>query len=135
MQSRYPIILSNPILFPLSVLAGSLYALSSLLLFYTSFIDFYLDISIVTNDRIIDIEQSGLFSRRISELDLFRIQDVTSQEQGVLSTFLDYGTVTVKTASNNSHIVFFNVPQPNEVRDELIRLSHEDRKYHNVQAG
>ncbi len=114
----------------LGILLGSLYSFGILLFFYTEFVIFYLDMWVATNDRIIDIEQFGLFSRTISELDLFRIQDVTTDVHGVLPTLFHYGTVTVKTASDNISIVFHDVPQPNKIREELIQLSHEDRKYH-----
>jgi len=99
-------------------------------LFFTQFIDYYLDLWVVTNDRIIDIEQFGLFSRITSELDLFRIQDVSSDITGLFSTMFNYGDVIVKTASNNQSIIFRNVSDPNTIRENLIKLSHEDRKYH-----
>lgn len=121
---------ADPIYFPLLVLSGSVYLLSILLFFYTEFIIFYLDIWIVTNDRIIDIEQHGLFSRSISELDLFRIQDVTSDTHGVIATIFKYGSVTIKTASNNVHIVFKNVKNPDKIREDLIKYSDIDRKFH-----
>lgn len=132
----YPNVLQNQIAFALGTLLGSLYYLSMLLFFYTEFIVFYLDMWVVTNDRIVDVEQLGLFSRTISELDLFRIQDVTTDVNGFFATLLDYGDVSVKTASSNVHIVFYKVPHPNKIREDLIRLSHEDRKYHyNISLG
>lgn len=129
-NSLYPTLFSSDAIFAIGILMGSLYYLSILLFFYTQFIIFYLDMWIVTNDRIVDVEQLGLFSRTISELDLFRIQDVTTDVHGLFATLLKYGTVSVKTASSNIHIVFKDVSQPNKIREDLIRLSHEDRKYH-----
>ena len=84
----------------------------------------------MTNDRIVEMEQLGLFSRTISELELFRIQDVTSEVKGLFPSMFHYGNVLVKTASENSHIIFFNIRNPEKIREELIKLSHEDRKYH-----
>ncbi len=126
----YPQIFEGDIAFTLSILLMSCYYLGIILFFYTQFIVFYLDMWVVTNDRIVDIEQIGLFSRTISELDLFRIQDVTSDVHGFFATLLKYGVVTIKTASNNIHIVFKDVSHPDLIREQLIRLSHEDRKYH-----
>lgn len=129
-SNLYPTLNQSNSLFAIGILGGSLYYLTILLFFYTQFIVFYLDMWVVTNDRIVDVEQLGLFSRTVSELDLFRIQDVTTDVHGIFATFLQYGSVTVKTASSNLNIVFKDVPQPNVVRENLIRLSHEDRKYH-----
>jgi len=129
-KTLLPSIFEGPTVFPLTVLAASVYYLSIYLFFYGYFVDFYLDLWIVTNDRIIDMEQHGLFNRSITELDLFRIQDVTTQVKGVFPTIFHYGDVVVKTASSNTHIIFEKVPNPNKIREELIRLSDEDRKFH-----
>ncbi|HBB37882.1 MAG: hypothetical protein UV82_C0010G0027 [Candidatus Magasanikbacteria bacterium GW2011_GWD2_43_18] len=126
----FPAVLAGPRTYPLLVLLASSYYLTMYLLFYVRFIDYYLDIWIVTNDRIIDIEQHNLFSRSITELDLFRIQDVTVEMHGLFATVFNYGDVSVKTASSNSHIVFYAVGYPNKIREDLIKLSEEDRKYH-----
>ena len=126
----FPIILTDPTLYPLAVLLVSAYYLGIYLFFYAQFVDYYLDLWIVTNDRIVDIEQFGLFSRTISELDLFQIQDVTTDVHGFFATVFHYGDVSVKTASANVNIVFRNVPRPNKIREALVRLSDEDRKYH-----
>lgn len=131
----YPEILdpmTSRILFPIATLSASIYYLGACLFFYFQFIEFYLDIWIVTNDRIVDINQKGLFSRTISEMDLYRIQDVTVIVHGFFPSLFKYGNVQVKTASQNVGIIFKNVPRPNEIREALIQLSDEDRKHHNV---
>jgi membrane protein YdbS with pleckstrin-like domain len=134
-NTLFPTLLQGPVIYPISILAGSIYYLSILLFFYAQFITYYLDVWVVTNDRIIDVEQLGLFSRTISEVDLFRIQDVTSDIHGVFATFFNYGNVAIKTASVNVNIVAKNVPHANKIREDLIRLAHEDRKYHFSQPG
>lgn len=129
-NNLYPALLQGQTLFPLTILSASIFYLSIYLFFYAQFIDFYLDIWIVTNDRIVDIEQHGLFSRSISELDLFRIQDVTTEVHGIFPSLFRYGDVYVKTASANVNIVFRNVPNPNKVRENLIQLADADRRFH-----
>lgn len=126
----FPGTTAGPAIYPIMVLAGSIYFLSTYLFFYVRFIDYYLDLWVVTNDRIVDIEQHGLFNRIITELDLFRIQDVTANVSGFFGTVFRFGDVVVTTASANTHIVFRNVPHPNHIREQLINLAEEDRKYH-----
>lgn len=133
-QTLYPTLFDHGVVFALGLVFASAFYLSILVFFYTEFIVFYLDMWVVTNDRIVDVEQLGIFSRSISELDLFRIQDVTADVHGAFATLIDYGTVTIKTASNNINIVFKDVKHPNKIREELIQLSHIDRKYHYGQA-
>ncbi len=129
-SNLFPHLFDNEAIYAAGVLAGSIYCLSAILFGYGSFIDFYLDLWIVTNDRIVDIEQFGLFSRTISELDLFRIQDVTTDTQGLFATVFKYGDVVIKTASTNTSIVFKKVRDPNKIRMALLDLAQEDFKYH-----
>lgn len=129
-NTLFPEFLKGPVSFPILVLFGSLYYLTIYLFFYAQFIDYYLDLWIVTNDRIIDIEQKGLFDRVIIELDLFRIQDVTTVVSGFFPTIFKYGNVIITTASSTNQIIFKQVPYPDMVRQELIALAEEDRKFH-----
>lgn len=130
LDSLFPDVINNPEINTIFVLFGSIYYLSTYLFFYGRFIDFYLDMWVVTNDRIVDIEQHSLFHREITELDLYRIQDVTAFVQGFFATIFQYGDVIVKTASSNTNIVFRKVPKPNHIRERLIQLADEDRRYH-----
>lgn len=133
-QSLFPTLFSSQIIYALVVLAGGIYYLSTIIFFYTQFTIFYLDLWIVTNDRIVDIEQLGLFSRTVSELDLYQIQDVTTQVHGFFPTLLHYGNVEVKTASSNTGIVFRDVPNPDKLRQDILDLANNDRFYHQSKA-
>ena len=108
--------------YPLIILSTSAYYLFIWLFFFFSFIDYYLDIWIITNERIIDIQQQGFFSRIISEHKIFRIQDVTSEVHGVFPTVLAYGDVHVQTAGSKQRFLFHEIPNPNKVRDMIIKL-------------
>jgi ABC-type multidrug transport system fused ATPase/permease subunit len=134
----FPDILANLLngrtLFPIVVLVVSLYYLSIWLFLFTAFIDYYLDLWTITTDRIVNIEQAGLFSRTISEADLYKIQDVTSEVKGLLPTIFNYGTVYIQTATEKERFVFEQVPNPNEIREKIIQLAEEDRKYHISQS-
>ena len=99
----------------------SAYYLLLLLFFFSSWLDYYLDIWIITNKRVIDIEQKGLFSRIIAEHELSRIQDVSSEVHGILPTLLFYGNVQIQTAAEEQLFIFENVPRP----QELARKIHE----------
>lgn len=122
--------LASNIIFPIIVIATSIYYLSTWLFYLTAFVNYYLDLWVVTNDRAINIEQKGLFARVVSELDLYKIQDATSEIKGFLPTLFNYGNVYLQTAGKVERFVFEQVPNPNEVRQKIIQLMEEDRKYH-----
>lgn len=117
-------------IFILALLGVSLYYVGLLTFFFIEFVLYYLDVWVVTNDRIIDVDQITLFSRTISELDLASIQDVTTDIKGFFPTLFNYGEVIVKTASDNPNIIFHQVPRPNKVRAELVDLSDADKERH-----
>lgn len=123
-------VLVSQIILPIIILGVSIYYLSIWLFFFTSFVDYYLDTWTVTNDRIISIDQQGLFARTVSELDLYKIQDVTSETKGFFPTIFSYGNVYIQTAAEKERFIFEQVPNPNEIRQEIIKLMEEDRKYH-----
>lgn len=129
LQSSFPDLIYNSTIGPLLVLLASAYFLTVWLLFFMVFIDYYLDFWIVTNDRIINVRQQ-IFSRTISELDLYKIQDVTVEMKGLLATMFNYGTIFVQTAGERERFFFENIPNPREVARKITELAAVDSKYH-----
>ena len=110
---------------PVLKLGISIYYLSIWLFFFANFIDYYLDVWIVTTDRIINIEQKGLFARTVSELKLYNIQDVTSEIQGIIPTLLHFGNVYVQTAAETERFIFKNIANPPIIAKQIIDLSEK----------
>lgn len=105
------------------VMAGSLYYLFLWILIYGFWLDYYLDVFIITNKRIVDIEQSGLFGRTVADLRLNRIQDVTSETKGVVATLLHYGNVYVQTAGQTERFICEHVAHPEQVVRRIVELT------------
>ena len=120
--------LQGPVSGPLLVIAGSLYFLSIWLFAFIEFTDFYLDTWIVTNERIINTEQEGLFHRTASELDLASVQDTTAEIHGILQTIFTYGQVYVQTAGERGRFHFKNIDDPERVKEVVTKLVEEDKK-------
>jgi hypothetical protein len=120
--------LNHPWLGPLIVLASSAYFLSIWLFAFLEFTDYYLDTWIVTNERIINIEQEGLFHRTASELDLAAVQDTTAEIRGIFQTMLTYGNVFVQTAGVKGRFHFKNIDNPERVKEIVNKLVEEDKK-------
>jgi uncharacterized membrane protein YdbT with pleckstrin-like domain len=98
------------------------------LLLYYSWLDYFLDIWIVTNHRVLNIEQKGMFNRIMAEHKLFRIQDVMSEQKGILPTFFDYGEIHIQTAGSEKLVIFEQVPHPHRVARETIKLIENHKK-------
>jgi len=115
---------SDPIIRTISVAAVGAYTLFVLGLQLYGFISFYLDVYIVTDQRIVDVEQSRFFHRKISELNLRQVQDVNASVNGVIATFLHFGDVYVQTAGEHENFIFRAIPEPYLVARRIINL-HE----------
>ncbi len=106
------------------VLVTSIYYIGVWLMYFHEFVDYRLDMWILTDQRIINIEQQGLFDRIISELSINKVQDVTSEVHGHAQTFLDYGNVYVQTAGEQQRFIFQHVPHPEEISRLVIRANN-----------
>lgn len=123
-------VLQNPVYYTAGLLLASVYYLSVVLFFYTYFVAFHLDLWIVTNDRLLDVQQKTLFARTVSEVDLYQIQDASSEIHGIFPSIFNYGNIILQTASAVPKFTFRNVANPNELRQAILTLSSEDKKYH-----
>lgn len=107
----------------LSVYSGIL--LIGWIIFFITWTDYYLDVLIVTDKRIIDVEQRGFFKREVSTVRLESIEDITINVSGVLATFLDYGTLKLQTAAENREFIIHDVPNPNQVKSTIFELQNK----------
>jgi len=109
------------------ILLVSAYYLNIWLFALAIFVDYYLDAWVVTDSRVIDIQQDGLFSRTVAELELSRIQDITSDIKGIIPSMLNYGNVHIQTAGETKRFKFEQVPNADHVRNKLMALVEKNR--------
>ena len=105
---------SLPMLFPLiqtnySDLFNFFASLLLMMIWIFSFliwIDYFFDVWIITDRRIVNVDQNGLFSREVSELEHIRLQDVTTDVRGFFPTLFNYGDVFIQTAGERDRFDF-----------------------------
>jgi len=73
--------------------------LLTLMTAFTIWTHYYLDLWIVTDRRIIVVDQITFFNRKISSFRLERMQDIKVSVVGIIATFLNFGTLRAQTAS------------------------------------
>lgn len=98
-------------------------------------IDYYFDVWIVTDRRIINVEQKGLFSRAVSELEHIRVQDVTTDVKGFFPTLLNYGDVFIQSAAEKERFQFECVPNPYAIKDLVMKLQKEQARQETDELG
>ena len=89
---------------------------------------YWLDVWVLTNERVIDIEQRGLFHREISEFGVENVQDVTVETFTFLATLLHFGTITIHTAGDKSFVIK-DIPNANSVREIIINTQRQVNRY------
>ena len=80
----------------LSALFTLLWAIYLMMIWYYVFYRltmYILDTWIVTSERIIDISQIGLFKRKVSELHLTSIEDISVNTNGFIQSHFDFGNL------------------------------------------
>lgn len=82
---------------------------------YVRFITWYFNVSLVTTERIIDIDFSDVVYKNLAATKLSLVQDVSYDQTGVFRTIFHYGDVIVQTAGETKHFDFDAVPQPGKV--------------------
>jgi hypothetical protein len=128
----YPGVLKNNADYAFLFLLASTYYVFNILFFFSAYIDYHLDVWMVTSKRIIDIEQRGLFNRVISEQTIDKIQDVAAIQKGVFPTFFNYGTVQIQTAGKVERFFFLQVAHPFDVEKTINGLI--ERKEDNLES-
>jgi len=78
---------------------------------------YFLNIVIVTNQRVIENKQNGFFDYRANEMELSKIQDISIKISGSLATFLDFGDIEIQSAGAKAKFYFDAVPHPEKIRE------------------
>ena len=94
-------------------------ALLSLILFIATYL-YRLSRLLVTDRSLVQITQRGLFSRKVSRLSMSNIEDVNADQNGILATIFNYGTLNVETAGEVENFTFSYTPKPNFYADTII---------------
>ncbi|OIP97915.1 hypothetical protein AUJ94_01185 [bacterium CG2_30_40_12] len=93
-----------------------------------SFLNWYFNVYIVTNKRIVDIDFWGLLYKNVSEATYENIEDVTYSTGGILQTMFNFGSIMIQTAAERREFEFDGVPNPSEVYDKITDLVQEHGK-------
>lgn len=90
---------------------------------------------ILTSDSLTQVTQRSLFDKQSSQLSLGNLEDVTVQQDGLLSHMFNFGALRVETAGERSKFVLQYCPRPNEYAQKILtaRESFEQGKWYNDQ--
>jgi hypothetical protein len=112
------------------ILGWKLFA-TLLLMFYSVIItntirhlaDWYFNLYLVTNQRVVDFDFHPFTSSGVSESSLNTIQDVKQKSVGFWASIFNYGDIEIFSAADRNVIKFNYVPNPTLVRDKILDLA------------
>ncbi len=94
-----------------------------ILVFLPAWIAWYYSVFIITDQRLIQITQKGLFHRTVVDLTLSQIQMVNYQIAGMQETLLGFGTIMMQTYVGD--LVIHDVHHPAEIQKKLLHILRE----------
>ena len=113
---------STPVILPYFFFLASIWYLLVLFLALGFWMDYYLDALVITDKRILNVNQTGLFRHVVSEFRLEKVQDVTIEVPNFLGTAFHFGNIRIHTAGEVSFSIM-EVPNPHEARDLILKYS------------
>ena len=88
-----------------------------------SWITWYFSVFIVTDQRLIQISQKGLFNRSVIDMRLNQIQMVNYEIAGLQETLLGFGTIVMQTFVGD--LVIHDLHHPAAIQKKLLEVLRE----------
>lgn len=105
------------------IFAGLL--LTGILWLIRNIIVWYWQVFIITDQRIIDIDQKGLFQKTVSDIPLTKIDDVFYQIKGIWQTITRIGNIYVTLIDSKTKIEITNIAQPAKIQQLILQFKNE----------
>jgi len=83
---------------------------------------------LITNQRLINNEQDGLFSRTVTEVVYEDVFEIAFKQNGVSAIALNYGTLVIRTPSE-SQIILETIPNPEKVVELINKVKNSIRHH------
>lgn len=87
------------------------------------------DLLILTNQRIIKIDQLALFNRRVTEAELSNILNVSHEIKGPIKSLLNFGDINIDTSgSDRNFLVLANIENPHFIQEKIVATQKNGSK-------
>lgn len=94
--------------------------IAAIIFFIPSWIGWYFSVFIVTDRRLIQITQKGLFKRSVIDMSLAQIRMVNYEVSGLTETMLGFGTIMMQTSVGD--LVVHDVHHPAKIQKKLLEI-------------
>jgi Bacterial PH domain len=108
------------------VIAAGIVIIMALLLYLATSI-YYGSRLILTDHNITQVIRIGIFTKKVSQLDVGNIEDVNANRKGLFATVLNFGTLNIETAGAAENFVFTYCPKPDYYAKEILEARQKVR--------
>lgn len=90
----------------------------------------HFDLYIITNQRVININQKSLFTKEVLELSYDKMEDVYFCVESFFGSLFGYGTVKILPRSNISYLKMdiVNISDPQDIQKLILELKEDEGK-------
>ena len=97
---------------------------------FERFINWFFNIHIITDKRIVDMDFDHLLHRNITDAPMRNVEDITYTISGAIQTTFNFGDVSIQTAAEQRELEFHQVANPAKIQDILSDLVANYRRKH-----
>ena len=134
LPSQIPMLV-NGFAYNIYVLIVSLLFLFNTVFLFSNWVLHYLHIALLTTEHFVEIDQYGLFGRKVSSLTLDRIQDVSNDQRGLIHTIFNLGSVQVQTAGELPNFTLRFVPDPYKICQTIMETEEDYSTRHGLRPS
>lgn len=75
---------------------------------------------VITNRSVVQIIQTGLLFHKVARLSMADVEDVSSEQKGILPKLFGYGSLTIETAGEEINFVFKYCVNPIHITEIIL---------------
>ncbi|MCL5003919.1 MAG: hypothetical protein M1352_01455 [Patescibacteria group bacterium] len=87
-----------------------------------NFLDWFFNVDLITDKRLVDMDYENLLYFRASETNYSKLEDVTYKVSGIFQSIFNFGNVEFQTAGTEENFDLEEVPNPEGVHDLITDL-------------
>ena len=90
------------------------------IIIFEGFLNWYFNVYILTNKRVMDITFSSILLKSVDLAPLENVEEADSTTSGLLGTIFNFGDVAIQTAGAKVAVHMIKVPNPSQVADLVL---------------
>lgn len=91
---------------------------------------------VLTNERIIIVDQNGWFNRNVSEANLENILFINHNIKGFIRSMMNFGDLNIRASGvAEDELIFYDVSDPYNIQQEIVKSQSELKSHREIKMG